>query len=458
MPALRAFRLAALVLIALALAPGAAEAQQTPLQLDRAQSLHLGRALLAEGRPAPARAIAEALLGGDARDAEAGVLLAAALNQQGRHAQARHTALRAHLRGQTDAARFEAAMLAGRAEFHRGAHGRAQFWLRRAAHVAPDQATRALAERNFHQVRRLNPLQLRFNLGLARSSNINDGTSAEEITFLGLPFRVQGASRALSGTELSTDLALRYRIAQAEGRETALTLHAATRSYRLSRSAREQAPEARARDFAFQQLEIGALHRIMAQDSRRFYELAGAVGRQWYGGAPLGDHLRLSLSQTTGLSEATQMRLTLSGQRQRRLDSAARSSTRLGIGGALHHRLAGGDHVALRLGVQRTRARSPHVQNTALQAQVSYTLAEPVMGMRLSAFADLAERRFPVAGVQPEGRRDLQGRVGLTAMVERIDYMGFSPTVQVQYARTRSTMAIHQRRSFDVFLGIGSRF
>jgi hypothetical protein len=455
---LRAVWLAVSLLSGAALQPLAGYAETGLIQMDRAQALQMGRMLLVDGRPAPAQAIAEILLRNDAADAEAAVLMAAALHRQGDHVAARQAAQRAHLRGRHDATRFEGAMLAGRAEFHRGAYGWSQFWLRRASQVAPDAEARALAEHTFRRVRQINPLQLRFSMGLAQSSNINDGTSTQEIMFMGLPFQVGGAARALSGGELSTGLSLRYRIAQADRGETALTLNASSRLYSLSASAREQAPQVRADDFAFQQLEVGALHRFAPQGGSAMYDVTGTLGRQWYGGAPLGDHIRLSLAQTSALTERTSLRLSLSGQYQHRLDSEARSATRLGLGGELRHLRESGDQFLFGITAHRTHAISPSIRNMAVQVHLGYTLAEPVIGMRLSGSLDLTARQFPATPIMPDGRRDIHSRVALTAVFESMDYMGFSPSLEVRSSRTHSNLAIQEGRSLDVSLGVGSRF
>ncbi len=269
---------------------------------------------------------------------------------------------------------------------------------------------------------------------------------------------MQGSSRALSGTEIDAGLSLRYRLSQTETRETALTFSVATRSYILSDAARREAPEVRARDFASQQAEVGLLHRFVLPGGRRMIQLSGGLGGLWHGGAYLGTHLRLGVAQTLALSEATSLELSLVGQHQRREDSAIRSSNRLGVAAELRHRLSRGDQLAFRFAVQETRSESVSIANSSLQAQVRFALAEPVMGLRLSGYADLAVRRFPAAPLQPDGRHDLQGRVGLDALFERVDYMGFSPTLRVQFSRTRSNLAIHEQRAFDVMLGVGSRF
>lgn len=453
-------RLIALCLCLLLALPfgGAGRAQSVAQELSRAEALLLGRSLLAQGRPAPARAIADALLRAAPDDNEARVLMAAALQAEGMHQQSRSFAQAAHRQAETDQTRFDAAMLAGRAEFNRDAYGRAQFWLRRAAQVAPDASGRDLAIRNFGQVRRINPLELRLNFSVRQSSNINNGTSTDVITLWGLPFQVSGNSRALSGLELTTDLSARYRIRQTALQNTALTLNLTARNYRLSSEARTIAPDARSSDYAFQRFEIGAQHRFTFADSESHYEIFAAAGRSWHGGRHLGDHIRASLSQTIALRPRTIVQFSISGQQQWRRDAAERNATRIGGSTLIRHALENANQLSLRMGAETTQARSIHIRNRALHAGLGYTLAEPVLGARLDASLDLEHRRFPQGALQPDGRRDTTATLGVAAMFEDMDYMGFAPVLRLEISNTASNMAIHKRRAANIAVEIRSSF
>lgn len=451
-----------LFLLALAVAlslPGTqARAEPQEITLGRDQSLNFGRQLLAQGRPDVALAMARALVAVDPQDPEALVLLAAALQQQGDYPESRQHARTAYATASNDMLRFEAAMLSGRADFHHGAHTRAQWWLRRAAHNAPDAETREIAERNFLQVRRANPLELHFNLGVTGSSNVNDGSSSETIEIFGLPFRLDGTARALSGTEIGVDMGLRYRLRASRQSATFALAALSTRNYRLSSKAREIAPDARNRDFARQTIEVGLAHRFALSEDGAVYEITGRLGRTWYGGDLLSNSARLQLSRSTMITPQTNLRLTLSTQRQNRLDSAARSSTSYGLQADVAHAFDSGARLFAAASWRETQAQATNVQNTAHRAQVTYVMAEPVMGVRLSSTLDIEQRRFPENILQPDGRRDLTGRIGLSASLEVVEYMGFSPSLNLQFSRTRSNVSLYESESLDMFLGVNSRF
>jgi len=432
---------------------------QTPsFELGHEQSILLGREILADGKPEVALALARALISRDGLDPEVLVLLSAALQQQGEFEESNDAARTAYTLSVTDHQKFESAMLAGRAHFQRGAHSRSQFWLRRAVHAAPDVEAQQIAKRNFQHVRRKNPVELRFNLALSPSSNINDGTNTETIELFGLPFQLRGASRALSGTELAFNLGLRHRIAQSERSETAVTAQVESRSYRLSREAKLQAPEARGSDYSFRRVEVGAVHRFTPLTGSSIYEIAGAFGRTWQADQTMSDYARLSLSQSFQLHPATGLRFTLSTQRQRRYDNAARSATIYGLQGEVGHELQTGARLILVGSLRQTEAEASYIQNTALGAQITYIAAEPVAGISFASTVELMQRRFPTDIMQPAGRRDLRGSLRVSATFDEVEYMGFSPLLDLQVSRTKSNVAVHERQSINMSVGISSRF
>ncbi|MGI3212885.1 surface lipoprotein assembly modifier [Roseovarius tibetensis] len=447
-----------LCLITVCLGAREADAKDASFELDAEQSVLLGREVLAAGKPEIALALARALIDRHAQDPDALVLMAAALQHLGNYNEARNVARSAYSASKTDQQAFESAMLVGRSDFHRDAYTRSQWWLRRAAQAAPDTEARRIAERNFKHVRRVNPLRLQFRIGVRSSSNINDGSSTEEIELFGLPFRLLGTSRALSGTELAVDADLRYRIAQSERSETALTTELETRSYRLSSEAQRQAPDASGSDFNFQRVEVGALHRFARAEGNSVYEVAGAVGLTWYGGEKLSDYARLRLSQSFQLRPSTGLRVTLSTQKQWRQDSAARSVFSYGLQGEIRHHLKTGARLIFLGSVRRTEADAAYIQNTALRAQLIYRMAEPIFGVRFSSSVGLEQRRYPADGFQPSGRRDLRGKLGISASFENIEYMGFTPSWHVEFSQTDSNVAFYEQESVDMFLGINSSF
>lgn len=461
MPA--SLRFGSAILLMLALVSGwmgarAASADVAAVQLDRAQSQILAREMLAAGNPEVALALARALVAGDPDDAEALVLLASALQQRGQDEEAHEVAQSAYAAAESDRHKFEAAMLVGRAEFRRDAHFRAQVWLRRAAQAAPDADSRAIARRNFRYVQRINPLLLRFSLGVAPSSNINDGSSAEVVEIHGLPFRLREHSRALSGTEFALDFGARYRVARSAHSKTELTFGLRSRAYQLSEAAKRRAPDARGSDYSYSSIEVGAAHSFAPRWDVATYEVEGALGRTWFGGAPLSDYARLSLSRRTPLSRAMSLRWTLTAQHQERHDSAARSATTVGLEGEIGSGLSNGDKISVAGSISRTAADAFHIRNTSLLGRLTYEIAEPIAGVRISSGVDLERRSFPTGFLQPEGRTDIRGVLRLSGTLDGFEYMGFSPAIDLRLSRTKSTLVVHERQSADVLLSIRSTF
>ncbi|MEB8386194.1 surface lipoprotein assembly modifier [Rhodobacteraceae bacterium KMM 6894] len=428
------------------------------INLDRDQSILLGRELLADNKTDIALALARALIARDPQDPDALVLMAAALQQSGKHKEARKSARDAFTASTTEHQKYESAMLVGRSDFHGRAYMRSQYWLRRAAQAAPDPQARQAAERNFRYVKRVNPLRLRFSAGVKSSSNVNGGTSADTINLFGLPFQINQGSRALSGTEYALDFDLRYRLAQTKKGETALTAEMESRTYSLSSDSRRKAPNARASDYSFQRMEVGLARRFTPGSGKGVYEIAGAVGRIWYGGKTTSDYTSLSLSHGFQLFPATGARLSFSVDRQIRHNSAARAAYVYELEGQVAHEFSNKDRMIFLGSLKQTDADVSYIRNTALSADLIYSMAKPVFGVRFSPTVGLEQRRYPDDIYQNTSRRDLTKRLGIAASFDNVEYLGFSPTLHVEFSDTESNVSIHERQSLDVFLKINSRF
>ena len=100
----------------------------------------------------------------------------------------------------------------------------AQYWLRRAVELAPNQVLETRAIRDFKYLRNTNPWSTRLTFSVTPDSNINDG-SARETSFLKyeltellfgeqVEYQLTGAALALPGIEYTLGLDTRYRVHQ----------------------------------------------------------------------------------------------------------------------------------------------------------------------------------------------------------------------------------------------------
>lgn len=453
-------RILALVALLLA-APAGAE----PLRLDAQAMRDLGFVTLAAGDAPRAMDYAQVLLTRDPRDPVALILAARAARDMGDYRRAEAMARRAWAAaddgGEGPARaqlRYGAAMAMAQALASDGRRGAAQVWLRRAAQIAPDARARAVAERDFRYVRTRNPLSLQFSLSLTPSSNVNNGSRHDTVEIFGLPFALSGDAQALSGLEAGLGLSARWRLAQDERAETHLRLAAAQRLVRLSDKARAQAPGARGRDYAYAVLETGISHRRRLGDAPAVFSLDAAVGHNRYGGRALSDYLRLDLGLERVLTRGLSFEAALGGQRQWRRDAPGRDTDVLSLDLGLVRRLANDDALRLSAGVRDTRALSRDIAHDAVAVGLEWRRAAPVMGVRVAASLSAETRRFGPTLLAPLGRDDRRLEAGLSLTFERLDYMGFAPTLDLRAQRMRSPVALHDGQSLGVAFGIRSVF
>lgn len=429
---------------------------QAQMELPAAEARVLAAELLAAGNAQAAREIAIVLLRQDETDYGMLITLARADRALGRYDTATWAAIRAWETAATDKERYAAARVRAQVLSSAGNRTMAQVWLRRAAQIAPDEERRAIAIRDFRYVKSRNPLSTRLSFGARPSSNINNGSKSDTMVIGGLPFRLGGAARALSGVELSYGIETEYRQRVSETAVLRYGLSVEGRNYILSSEAKRQAPTARAEDFAYGAVELrfGGSFAELIGDGTTHFDLA--VGRNWYGGDALSDFVRATVTQDVPLGDRDLLRLSLSGEDQARKDNAIRSSTAVTTRGTWIRRMEGGQ-LSFGLGWRETMSDSRSVAHSAALASAAYMFAEPVMGMRPTLSVNLEDRDY-AGSAFGMARQDQRATLGLSLHFVEIDYFGFAPVLDLTMERNWSNIAIFDTEGLGLSLGVRSVF
>lgn len=434
----------------------------SPLQLRA-----LARDRLARGDMAMARTLAQALLARDPDDLQALLVLAQAERALGGEAAALEAARRAWALSETDEERYASALIRAQVLSSAGRRTLAQLWLRRAAEVAPDAATRARAIRDFRYLRLRNPWSSQLSLAVTPTDNVNNGSSQDSFTIDGLPwdFILSGEARALSGVELSLGADTRYRLSETEDRATDLMLRASHRTYALSAGAEARAPGAEGSDFAYSTLSAGIGQRRLLGDltggARTAHELSYAAwaGQNWYGGDPYGGFLRgeARLAHRLDARNRLSTGLTLEA---RRGDGAPEADVQ-GLSLGWDHGWSGGQ---LSLYGVVTLSQSGHetadYRDLRLGARIAPKAGwmQETLGARPSLTLEARERRFDRSSYSFDGRSDAELSASLEVTFGRVDYYGFSPVVTLETSRTRSNVDLFDTGRTGLGLSVQSAF
>ncbi len=382
---------------------------------------------------------------------------AAAQINAGRALEGAEAARRAYGLAGSRAARFLAARLAGAGYFRAGRFLRAELWLRRALTHAPQPSARQAVAREMAALSAARPLNLRLSLSLAPNSNVNNGAAAETVTLWSLPFVLSPDARALAGLEASAGLEATYRLGRSATGETRLGLALYGRGFVLSPQARRLAPGVRGAEYAFARAEAALTRLWRPASGAGQISLELRAGRDWYGGAPYSRYGRLSVAR--GFGPGPEGALRLAGSYERRVlaaSGAASDTLALEAGGV--RPLAGGDSLAWTLAASRTGSDAPEAANTALRAGLRYGFARPVLGAGLSLALALERRDFAFSPYAPGGRQDLSLSAGASLLFPGLSYMGFSPSLSLEWRRTISSVSLFSRNAAALRLGVQSDF
>lgn len=442
------------VLLCLALWGGAAAAGPATLTAD--QMRVFGSEALARGYADQALAIAGALLQRDPGDSLALTLKAQALRMRGDLAASEAAARAAWAVAQTEVARYGAATALAQALSLQNHRTTAQYWLRQAVENAPNPGARAQAVQDFNYVRDQNPVSLQFDGSVRPSNNVNGGARDPLFEYQGIPFILSGDALALSGYAFGFGVSGSYRLSDSGTVQNALTFAASQQGVILSDKARAQAPGATNGDYALGNVEAGWRRQATGDLGRLTTELS--AGHSWYGGQDLADSITGKIAFDHQLSPTVTGSFAASVTRQNRLDRPVSSSTDFGLDATLATRGPQGDNWQIGLNLARVTSDDIGIDHHEAALQLGWQAAEPVAGLGLGASLSARIADYAISPYTSNGRHDRRLSGSLTATLQRLTYLGFSPVLALDVARNVSNVALYDTETVGISLSVKSRF
>jgi len=361
---------------------------------------------------------------------------------------------------ETDSEKYAAAMVTARALLADEKHTRAQLWLRRAAHVAPNDAMHAQAARDFRVVRARNPWAVDLNFNIAPTNNVNNGSAREttQIYLFGLPFEIplNGTARALSGLEYAAGGSARYRFKQTGTSAHDLIFQLSHRTYTLSSDARDQAPGAKGSDFAFTHGAIGYVFHNRPPNGLGPYSLRATAGQTYYGGDEYLNYLRFGGAQSIKLNDKTG--LSFSGAAERQYGIAAPDADILRGDLRLSYKLGNIGTLGATAGHTASFSDNDQVKYSENRLGLNLHLAKPILGADVSFGLEVRQRDYPVSAFTTNGREDTEVSASINLVMTEIEKYGFNPTLSINSSQTSSNIGRYDSSKIGVSFGIRSAF
>lgn len=402
----------------------------------------------------------KALIKESSRDANAWIDVARRKRAAGDLSSAIEAARKANAYADSDEERYSAAFELAACNFQLERKLYAQFWLRRAAQVAPTEELQNRAVRYFRAVRSKTPWQFNLNSSIVPSSNVNNGSSAEIFELFGLPFVLSGDAQALSGVEFTLSGTAIYRFSGFGGQPAALSFGGAMQRVALSSEAKKLAPEASGSDYSFDAVELGFSQVVSEWGKASVLRVNTLVGHNEYGGQALTNYARLGLLSQWVVGSQSVITASGSVERQHRFDDYTRSAwvyrTDFRRAWQLSSR---GDVVGFTLGLRDTSSDSAEVDNRAALVSFDFRTIEPIIGpFTLAAIIDAEHRLYDSSPYSSEGRQDTRGGLSFILGAPDWNYYGFAPTITLDVSRTRSNIDIYDSRNVGISIGVESVF
>lgn len=439
------------------LAMSATLSAQTVVDLDEARLLAFK--LVADGQYDAAAELARTLLQSDPEDQAALLALAQAERGAGRTTAAISAAKAAWRASDTQPEKYASAIVAAQALSTDGRQLRAQFWLRRAAQRAPNDAFKARAKRDYRYVQSVNPVQLDLRFSVTPSSNINNGSKSDTVEVAGLPFTLVGDALALSGIEYRAGATLSYKLPPVQTWNLLASATLDTRFYTLSSEAKALAPTVTASDYAFQELDLRLRGQRVDADGQGATWVSGKIGQNWYGGSALTRFAGVDVGRQIRVGKRANLSFQLGGERQWRQDSDLRSADVFSTSATWTQNLQNGSRVWLTGYASDTSSQSAAIAQETMGLSLRYAPSKPVFGnANLELSLGYETKRFDRAQLPFARRLDDTVTAAATLVLNDLDYFGFAPTAQINARTTNSTLGQFDSNDFGLKLGLRSTF
>ena len=398
------------------------------------------------------------LLARDPKDVAALIVRAQALRGLNRLPEAEAAARAAFAAADSMSLLYGASLAMAQVMAHENHWTWAQIWLRRASHYAATDAQRARVAQDYRYVRSQNPLNLRFDLSVQPSDNVNNGSLHSVWDFFGIPLQLSGEAQALSGVIATGGVVGSYVLSQTRMTHDALLFGASESRIFLSPDAKALAPEASDAEFTRQTLTFGYEHKALLSRDGLIATTTLNGWKEWYGSAPLANIGSLSVDLTAPLMPRVQGFGHLGLTRNERLDYSLSSSTVVTLSGGWGQLLKNGDNLRLEAGVIRTMSEDIGTDNGALSLSLDWSHAKPVLGTIWGAGISAEQSDWALSPYTADGRHDLQLVAQISAELSAVSVYGFSPVLNISYATNASNIDLYDSATFGVGISFRSRF
>jgi len=438
---------------AMSLTVGGHGAAQSTLEPEAARLT--AAQLLSRGHAQAAAQITDVLVLRDPKDSTSLILNAHARRTMGDNTRARQAARQGWQTADRPVERYGAAMAMAQALSSDGAKTRAQFWLRRAAHVAPDARTRARAIRDYRYVSTTNPWSVNLSFSFDPSDNVNGAPSDNTFVLGGLIF-TNPTAVPISGVVLRQNTALRYNFGISSTERNFVALNW-TESHTVFTD-NDVPLGVSASDFAFR--------RVQAQFGRDFttgpeaprQTLSLSIGRLWSANDPLADEVKVDWRQTYARPEQRLFSWNAGFGYSHRKDSDLRSGVTATLGSYWARPTASGGRLSWNAEVGRTDTDSRALTHTTLSAGVQYTFAEQVLGATAQIALNAQAKQYDDPLYGPDPRADLGAVVSTSLVFTDFDTYGFAPKLTFEARKTNSNITRFETENFGLNMGFQSLF
>lgn len=292
-------------------------------------------------------------------------------------------------------------------------------------------------------------------MSLSPSSNVNDGSESGVIWLGGLPFQLSGLEQALPGYLAEASIFSSYRIAETSGRKYELLFDFYSSKIWIDGRSELNPEELHDTDFDLNSTAIGT--RISFKNAAPHQiQLLMSIGRNWRGGEIFSNWYEVSSSISHSKNHSNS-RATLSYRVNDRVDFDFKNSNGVRLSFDLESDRSSSFKAHYGLFAEFLSSHSSLIHSTAYGLSAGINILDAKY-INWGAGVVFENRSYDKWSVGAFGRNDLSVSMRADIEFKKMQHLGFSPVLEIEYRNVNSSVSAFDKSSATVGMSIASRF
>ncbi len=425
------------------------------------KAMEVGQIALVNGDVTYAETVAKAILKESPNSVQAYLFLSSVFNIKGGFKASHDAAKTANKLSATQDQKHNSALALGVAAANANRQLMAEYWLRKSLNYTRDVNKKRFAVSLLGEVRKNSPWRRSLSFGVTPSSNINGGSSANEIIINDLEFILDPNAKSIKGLGFNYGFGISYQKKKATDVTFFWSADVSGVAYKIYPTAEQEKLGVKASDYDYHRASMRAGYAFGKNSDHiwlRQMVFATDFSQDWYGGNVLANTAGVAARKSIPLNQTSRLLFKLAYEKRFRKDLTERTSTAKMMDIQYDKLFSSEDLFSFKLYASDRSSLSAEIANVRMGAEISYKLNPQNLSFQPEFILGYDRTLFDRPFLTSDRRIDKKLTVGVSVKLLKLSYFGFNPTIGYTYQKTTSNNSLHNSYRSFFRVGLQSQF